>query len=67
MFVQNVIKLNAAVRELSCLQKNTEMVLKTILPSLPRAIKTRTKNPAVVSIANLTGCQWPSRSSIKVD
>jgi len=39
MFVQNFIKLGAAVYELSCQQENElATMLKTILPSLPRAI-----------------------------
>jgi len=38
MFVQNFIKLSAAVHELSCSQKkNLAAMLKTILPSLLRA------------------------------
>jgi len=42
--VQNSIKLHvsAAVHELSCYQrKNFATMLKTILPSLPRAVKTQ--------------------------
>jgi len=42
MFVQNLKKLSAAVHELSCFaekQENLETMLKTILASLPRAVK----------------------------
>jgi len=36
MFPHNFVKLSAAVRELSCYREKDDM-LKTILPSLPRA------------------------------
>jgi len=36
MFVQNVIELSAAVHELSCWRRKTQ--LKTILPSLSRTV-----------------------------
>jgi len=43
MFVQNFIKLSAAAHELSCPQRNKKKlatILKTILPSVPRALVT---------------------------